>query len=157
MPEHTPAPTPARSLYGFFLYLFSKTMLFLYCAWVFIPDEYLHYINIYYYPQKYWATAVPIQCLVALTLFAFIIYPSSNLMLTVNMDSINTIKDSHSRYSVPTPKYTSHVSDKCICKDSNKCFMNEYKALPKNLAQNSVQPLQDLDIRLVCKKLYLNK
>lgn len=156
MPEHTPAPTPARSLYGFFMYLFSKTILVIYCGWAFIPDSYLHYINVFYYPQKYWATAIPIQCLVALTLFAFLIYPSLNLMLSVDIDSINTITDPNSLYTVKPNEHKCKVPNSCVCTDVLKCMKNNYSATPQDFNENTVPQLHDLNIRFVCKKLYLN-
>nr|XP_021181373.1 phosphatidylinositol N-acetylglucosaminyltransferase subunit P [Helicoverpa armigera]XP_049694997.1 phosphatidylinositol N-acetylglucosaminyltransferase subunit P [Helicoverpa armigera] len=154
MPEHTPAPTPARSLYGFFMYLFSKTMLFIYCIWAITPDAYLHYFNIYYYPQKYWSTAIPIQCLVALTIFAFLIYPSSNLMLTANIDSINTISDPHAHYECETNENNNNTLESCICTDVNKCMKYCHVTSNEDLEENTVPQLRDLNIRLVCKKLY---
>lgn len=156
MPEHTPAPTPARSLYGFFLYLFSRTLLIVYCIWAITPDSYLHYFNIYYYPLKYWSTAIPIQCLVALTVFTFLIYPSSNLMLTTNIDSINTISDTHSIYSYNINENNNNVSKSCICTDMSKCVKNSHVITQEEFLDNTVPQLCDLDIRLVCKKLYMN-
>lgn len=157
MPEHTPAPTPSRSLYGFFLYLFSKTALGLYCVWAFIPDKYLHYFNIYYYPQKYWATAVPIQCLIALTLFAIFIYPSMNFMLMTHIDSVNTMSDPISSYSVKSNENPYKIPDMCICTNEHGCMKHNYSATTQDLNENTVPPLHDLNIRFVCKKLYSNR
>ncbi|XP_061712314.1 phosphatidylinositol N-acetylglucosaminyltransferase subunit P [Cydia pomonella] len=157
MPEHTPAPTPARSLYGFFMYLFSKTVLVIYCIWAFVPDEYLNYLNIYYYPQKYWATAVPIQFLVTLTLFVFFIYPSINWCMTSNIDSINTITDPHSSYCVTKTDTHFKVPDTCVCTAIDSCFKSRYIATDSEIKENSVPHLHDLDIRYICKKLYLNR
>lgn len=154
MPEHTPAPTPARSLYGFFMYLFSKTMLVMYCIWAITPDSYLHYFNIFYYPLKYWSTAIPIQCLVALTIFTFLIYPSSNLILTVDIDSINTISDPFAHYTCK--RIENNVLDDCICTDVNKCAKYTHVTSHEELEENTVPQLRDLNIRYVCKKLYLN-
>lgn len=156
MPEHTPAPTPARSLYGFFMYLFSKTILAIYCIWAITPNSILHYFNIYYYPQKYWATAVPIQLLVGLTIFAFIIYPSSNLMLTLSIDDVNTIKDTVGKANkINNENNVSEASDFCICSDKTKCMKLSYVASNKELIENTVPQLEDLDMRYVSKKLYL--
>lgn len=157
MAEHTPAPTPARSLYGFFMYLLSNTMLVLYCIWAITPDSYLHYFNIYYYPLKYWSTAIPIQFLVVLTIFAFIIYPSSNLILTTNIDSINTILDQHTQYSCNRTENSNKAIESCICTNVNKCVKQTYVASHKELKDNIVPQLCDLNIRFVCKKLYLNE
>lgn len=156
MPEHTPAPTPARSIYGFFMFLFSKTILGIYCVWAFVPDEYLHYFNIYYYPQKYWATAVPIQCLVALTIFVFFIMPSMNWLLTTRIDSVNTFSDQITQYSVIVNNNDCKTSETCICTDENKCMKHSYIATVNDFNENTVPQLHDLNIRFVCQKMYLN-
>lgn len=155
MPEHTPAPTPARSLYGFFMYLFSKTIFTIYIIWAFTPDCYLHLFNIYYYPLKYWATAVPIQVLVALTLFAFFIYPSSNMILTPHIDSLNTIEDPITNYKCKK-KCRYKIPSTCICVDASICYRSNYSLLPEG-DESVVPQLHDLDIRFVSKKLYFNK
>ncbi|CAK1581893.1 unnamed protein product [Parnassius mnemosyne] len=154
MTEHSPAPTPARSLYGFFMYLFSKIALTIYCIWATVPDHYLHYLNIYYYPQKYWSTAVPIQFLVGLTIFAFFIYPSSNLMLTSTIDSCNTIAGPLSPNNLKTN--VKHISGtaSCVCVDERYCMKFSH---PSIIKRNTVAPLQDLNIQFVCRKLYLNR
>lgn len=152
MPEHTPAPTPSRSLYGFFLYLFSKTTLTMFCIWAFTPDSFLHYFNICYYPQKYWSTALPIQFLVALTVFAFLIYPSINMILTPHIDSPNTFQDKFSDFTGKANDKT-FSSNGCICQDSNNC---EYKSYVDS-KENAVPHLIDIDIKSVCKKLYYVK
>ncbi|XP_013186488.2 phosphatidylinositol N-acetylglucosaminyltransferase subunit P [Amyelois transitella] len=155
MPEHTPAPTPARSLYGFFMYVFSKTLMGIYLIWAFVPDYYLHYFSIYYYPLKYWSTAVPIQCLVALTLYAFFIYPSFNLILTTKIDSINTIQDSFSQYASADSKLPCNVETVCCCTDVSKCRKGCVLS-PREYQENTVPPLHDLNISMVCRKMYLN-
>lgn len=153
MPEHTPAPTYARSLYGFFLYILSKIVLIIYCVWAFCPDSLLHYFNIHYYPQKYWSFAVPLQLLLALTLFAFFIYPSINLLLSVNINNNRTITDSYSirqaEYSVDNIPSSSKT---CICKNKKKCIKDDYSVACEN--EGIIPHVQDLDIRLVCNKLY---
>ena len=40
-PEHSPAPTPDRAVYGFVLYLASYSFLALYLAWALLPDNLL--------------------------------------------------------------------------------------------------------------------
>ncbi|XP_059054229.1 phosphatidylinositol N-acetylglucosaminyltransferase subunit P [Achroia grisella] len=157
MPEQTPAPTPARSLYGFFMYVFSNTMLVIYLIWAFIPDHYLHYLNIYYYPVKYWSIAVPIQCLVALTLFVFLIYPSLTMILTLNIDSQNTIRDPFSHYSNKTIKNNYKIDNFCTCVDEKKCLKSNYTSIPKDYNENTVPELHDLNISYVCKKIYVIK
>lgn len=155
MPEHTPAPTYARSLYGFFMYIFSNITLFIYCAWAFLPDDVLHYFNIYYYPQKYWSVAIPIQFLLALTFFALFIYPSANLILSVSTDNIRTISDSHSITELQNSPGRMHDNiNPCSCKHKDKCIKEEYNAFPVYENEEMIPHIQDLDIRIVCRKLY---
>lgn len=155
MPEHTPVPTPARSLYGFFMYFISKIVLVMYCLWAFAPDYMLHYFNIYYYPQKFWSTAIPIQCLVALSFFAFFIYPSLNFILTANTNDVNTIQDHFSNYNLTRDFVGDMSSNGCICENIVKC---KYSSCEKSINyEHTVLALQDLNIRSVCEKLYNKK
>ncbi|XP_026473855.1 phosphatidylinositol N-acetylglucosaminyltransferase subunit P-like isoform X1 [Ctenocephalides felis] len=93
MPEHTPAPTPSRAVYGFALYLTMKSCFFAYVVWSIVPDDILLLLNLYYLPQKYWAIAVPVQVLVVIFVFAFFIYPGMNLCLSPNFDDNSTVTD----------------------------------------------------------------
>ncbi len=50
-----------------------------YLAWAFIPDDALESLGVYYYPDKYWALAVPVW-LFALGLYAAWAYEGVNLL-----------------------------------------------------------------------------
>uniref|UniRef100_A0A1B6MGN5 Phosphatidylinositol N-acetylglucosaminyltransferase subunit P n=1 Tax=Graphocephala atropunctata TaxID=36148 RepID=A0A1B6MGN5_9HEMI len=93
MPQSTPAPTPSRANYGFVLYLGSYTVFGMYMIWAFVPDDVLHSVGLTYWPQKYWALAVPIHVLVTLALFAFCFYPAINLTLIPPMNDNRIISD----------------------------------------------------------------
>ena len=59
--EHSPAPTPIRSVYGFVSYLLSSAALATYLVWLLLPQEYLEATGLSeVFPQKYWAVAIPI-------------------------------------------------------------------------------------------------
>ena len=45
-PEHSPAPTPSRAVYGFVLYLLSYFFLLLYFVWALVPDTFLTQANL---------------------------------------------------------------------------------------------------------------
>lgn len=94
--EHTPAPYAPRAAYGYAMYIGSNLLFILYLLWSIVPDYILqNYLGLYYYPSKYWAVAIPIWALTALAIFAFIIYPAINLLMTPDIDDIRTISDSY--------------------------------------------------------------
>ncbi|KAK7866634.1 hypothetical protein R5R35_011540 [Gryllus longicercus] len=127
MPEHTPAPTPSRSVYGFVLYLSSWTAFILYVIWAFVPDNVLHLVGVSYLPQKYWAVALPIYVGVSVAVFVFI-YPALNLMLTPPFNDLRTICDSHAVDVSVKPKQTGipPVSDIPISDVCKHLYLNNY-------------------------------
>lgn len=153
MPEHTPAPTPARSIYGFVMYLSFKTVFVIYLGWALIPDKWLNTMNIYYYPQKYWAVAVPIQLLVAVTLFAFFIYPGLNLAMTPGVDDMRTITDNFA-LKRKAPTSDDAPGTWCDCRDKRKCHLKNNCANSEVKEETRIPHVEDLDIKEVCRKLY---
>uniref|UniRef100_A0A182P0T6 L antigen family member 3 n=1 Tax=Anopheles epiroticus TaxID=199890 RepID=A0A182P0T6_9DIPT len=93
MPEHTPAPTPGRAIYGFVLFFLFKTLFFLYVLWAFVPTDWFDRLGLTYLPDKYFALFIPILALVAVTLFAFLIYPLLALSMMPDVDDRVTIAD----------------------------------------------------------------
>lgn len=96
MPEHTPAPTPGRAIYGFALYLLFQTLFLLYVLWAFVPTAWFDRLGLTYLPDKYFALFVPILALVAVTLFAFLVYPSLGLAMMPDVDERTTVADGNS-------------------------------------------------------------
>ena len=85
-------PVPYRAIYGFALWLISYLFLGLYIVWAFISEEYLHLFGLTYWPQKYWAVALPAYIFTGFLLFGFVIYPSINLLITPTMYDTKTIE-----------------------------------------------------------------
>lgn len=96
MAEHTPAPTPNRAVYGFAWFLFFNTLFVLYVFWAFVPDHILiDTLGLTYLPDKYFALYMPILVLCCLTMFAFLIYPPSNLAMQDEINDMHTICDNY--------------------------------------------------------------
>lgn len=150
MPEHTPAPTPSRGVYGFVMYLSFQLFFILYLIWALIPEKYFVYIGVTFLPDRHWAITVPVYLLTVLTIFAFIIYPSFGLCMTPNVDNFRTIRDN---YGSDNKRYviinTAHDHTECICADRNACC----KGLKKT--ENSKKFISDLNIWDVSEHLYL--
>ncbi|XP_001663523.2 phosphatidylinositol N-acetylglucosaminyltransferase subunit P [Aedes aegypti] len=110
MPEHTPAPTPSRAIYGFCLFLLFKTLFILYVLWAFIPTSILDGFGLTYLPDKYFALFIPILVLVGLTFFAFLIYPSLSLAMMPDVASVCTITD---RFTIVRCQYQYPDRQRC--------------------------------------------
>lgn len=126
-PEHTPFPSPERAIYGFVLYLGSFICLVLYICWAFIPDPWLHSVGFTYYPQKYWAVALPAYVIV-LVLLGYFTYIASVFINTPSLDSL----------SIVTDEYALSADD-------------------KPLPQDAIPPLYDIHVSQVTRQLYLNR
>lgn len=127
MPEHTPAPTPSRAVYGFVLYLGCYSAFALCLVWAVIPDSFLHSLGLTYLPQKYWAVAIPIHVGLAVALFAAIIYPAINLNMTPPFDDPRTVTDPHAL----------RLQDEMV-------------------SEGGIPPVSDIPISQVCRHLYMD-
>lgn len=161
MPEHTPAPTPIRAVYGFVMYLSFQIFFIIYLIWALVPEEYFTWIGITFLPQRYWAITVPIYSLTVLTLFAFIIYPSLGLCMTPDLDDWRTIRDKvGSRRKKNGEKFIGEMSETsagCICENKDKCFKEFYEKVKISTVDKKIPKLYDLDMWDVSEHLYLKK
>ena len=65
--------------------------LVIYLLWAFVPDKVLRKIGISWYPEKYWALAIPSFFIITL-LAAQILYQGINMMYTKPFSSIYAIQ-----------------------------------------------------------------
>ncbi|KAI0391463.1 PIG-P-domain-containing protein [Xylariaceae sp. FL0594] len=84
---------PTYEYYGFVVYLFSSLTFGIYLLWAYLPSPFLHALGIYYYPNRWWALAVPsfITMTIVYIYVALALYNTE--VLTLPLTSIETIVD----------------------------------------------------------------
>ena len=101
-PDHSPCPTPKRAVQGFVVYLLTTAAFALYLVWLVVPEEVLRdSLGVTFFPQRYWAVAIPIYLSVAFMTFVFVVYPSLGLIRTPPLKGgdLRYIIDSHSVFN----------------------------------------------------------
>jgi len=91
---------PTYEYYGFAVYLGSSVALLLYIVWAYVPSPLLHQMGIHYYPNRWWALAVPcwLMVLVVYTYFALACYNTE--ILTLPMNSLENLIDETAQVAI---------------------------------------------------------
>ncbi|XP_010244119.1 PREDICTED: phosphatidylinositol N-acetylglucosaminyltransferase subunit P-like isoform X1 [Nelumbo nucifera] len=96
-------PMTCTYIISFMLYIKCATSrgcwlhtIIIFFIWAYLPEPWLHYVGITYYPSRYWALAVPAYALVTV-LLAMAFYFGLNFMATPPSTSLNIMFDEYSR------------------------------------------------------------
>jgi len=96
-PEHSPAPTPSRAVYGYLLYLLGQVGLLVYLVWLLVPAPLLLRLGLDFFPQPYWAVALPIYLAVLFVVFVLVVYPALGLLVLTPLHRTGeNFRDRHS-------------------------------------------------------------
>ncbi|GLJ36934.1 hypothetical protein SUGI_0746850 [Cryptomeria japonica] len=83
-------------VYGFVGSISTIVVIGLFFLWAYLPEPWLHYLGITYYPSRYWALALPTYALVTI-IFIMSFYLSLNCMATVPATSWSSLFDEYTR------------------------------------------------------------
>lgn len=92
-------PAVYRAIYGFVLWLVSYLLFVVFLIWAYIPDEWLHQLGLTYWPQKYWAVAIPAYIVTGFLMVEFIFYPHLNVLLTPELSDSKIYTDEYACYT----------------------------------------------------------
>ena len=89
----------ATEVYGFVVWISASLCLVLYLLWAYLPPSALHALHITYYPDRYWAVAIP-GYLSLLPLALAATYAALNLYRTTALSEIGALEDGWTRYEI---------------------------------------------------------
>ncbi|KYK54680.1 Meiotically up-regulated protein 84 protein [Drechmeria coniospora] len=140
---------PTYEYYGFVLYLFSSLTFLLWLLWSYLPAPFLHGLGIYYYPNRWWALAIP-AFLVMTLCYIYIALASYNMeMLTVPLGSVETIVDGAGKLAAIDSKGRLRGSSR----RERKCDGNG-KLRWREIWNEGTDAVMDIPLAGVCEVLY---
>jgi phosphatidylinositol glycan class P protein len=92
-PKQGAKPT---EVYGFVGAISTLVGFAVFLIWAYLPEPWLHTMGVTYYPNRYWAMAIPAYVLVAI-LFVVSFYASLNYIATPPPCSLNSLFDEYTR------------------------------------------------------------
>ncbi|CAF0780206.1 unnamed protein product [Didymodactylos carnosus] len=122
----SPLPKPERAIIGFFLYVASLFLFVVYVLWAYIPNQWLDYIGITYYPHKYWSIVFALLVIILILSIVLCNFCINNL----SVPSLDDFRLIHDRYVRLPP---------------SNLFQNDIDCIP---------PVFDMELKYVNHVLY---
>lgn len=89
----TAPKVPTYEYYGFVLYLASSLAFLMYVLWSYLPSPFLHALGITYYPDRWWALAIPAWIVMVLIYIYVALACYNTEYLTLGLQSLETMVD----------------------------------------------------------------
>lgn len=89
----TAPKVPTYEYYGFVLYLASSLAFLMYILWSYLPSPFLHALGITYYPDRWWALAIPAWIVMVLIYIYVALACYNTEYLTLGLQSLETMVD----------------------------------------------------------------
>ncbi|CAH0056633.1 unnamed protein product [Clonostachys solani] len=140
---------PTYEYYGFVLYLFSSLAFLIYLLWSYLPSPFLHAFGIKYYPNRWWALAIPAFLVMAIV-YIYVALSLYNIeILTEPMSSVETIVDGAGKMALIDNKGrlrgSGHRERKCE---------RDGRLKWREIWNESTDAVMDIPLSGVCEVLY---
>ncbi|KAF1995101.1 PIG-P-domain-containing protein [Amniculicola lignicola CBS 123094] len=161
---------PTYEYYGFALYLASSAAFLMYILWAYVPSPLLHQMGIHYYPNRWWALAVP-SWMVATVMYIYVALASYNTRyLTLPLSSCENLVDECAQIAMVDRRTGKIVRDRVVGSSSTAeqdkstgSRSNSFSAFQygadedvdwKKLWSTGTDAVMDVPIGGVCEVLY---
>jgi len=147
---------PTYEYYGFTLYLTSSLAFIVYLLWSFLPSPFLHQLGIYYFPDRWWALAIPawtvifiLYIYVALALYntGYLTLPMNHLECLVDEAANIAVLDSQGKIVRDDRPSWQVASDEAAQKGKGKKGRGRHGGHSRQASLTKVQTNHDLDWR----------
>ncbi|KAJ8611457.1 hypothetical protein MRB53_037976 [Persea americana] len=91
---------PTYEYYGFTLYLTSSLAFLVYLLWSFLPAPFLHSLGIYYYPNRWWALAIPAWSVMFIVYIYVALAAYNTQYLTLTLTNVECLVDGAANVAV---------------------------------------------------------
>ncbi|KAI1821585.1 PIG-P-domain-containing protein [Xylaria intraflava] len=145
---------PTYEYYGFVVYLFSSFTFLIYLLWAYLPSPFLHALGIYYYPNRWWALAIPSFISMSLVYIYVALALYNTEVLTLPLTSIETIVDEAAKMATIDSKGRIRFGDTGERKQQQMTPEAARRLEWKNIWNKGTDAVMDVPLAGVCEVLY---
>ena len=144
---------PTYEYYGFVLYLFSSLTFLMYLLWAYLPSPFLHVLGIYYYPNRWWALAIPAFLVMTLVYIYVALAAYNTEILTLPLGGLETVVDGASQTAAIDRKGRLRVAGDSGVAPKSKVDKNG-RLRWREIWNEGTDAVMDVPLGGVCEVLY---